>query len=72
MAKRDADGEIIGWNGNGEYIQRSRLRVDARKWAASKMAPKKYSDKQQVERAGPDGGPVTLEALLMARLKPRE
>jgi hypothetical protein len=36
------------------------------------MAPKKYGDKQQVEHAGPDGGPVTLEALLMARLKPRE
>jgi hypothetical protein len=31
-----------------------------------------YSDKQQIEHAGPDGGPVTLAALLMARLKPRE
>ena len=28
-----------------ENIQRSRLRVDTRKWAASKMAPKKYGDK---------------------------
>src|SRR5271168_2032411 len=28
--------------------------------------------KQQVEHSGPDGGPVTLEALIMARLKPRE
>ena len=28
-----------------ENIQRSRLRVDTRKWAAGKMAPKKYGDK---------------------------
>lgn len=30
---------------NGEAIQRSRLRVDIRKWAASKLKPKKYWDK---------------------------
>ena len=29
----------------GENVQRSRLRVDARKWAAGKLRPKKYSDK---------------------------
>ena len=28
-----------------EHIQRSRLRVDTRKWAAGKLAPKKYGDK---------------------------
>src|SRR5258708_9384791 len=27
-----------------ENIQRSRLRVDARKWAAARLAPKKYND----------------------------
>lgn len=30
---------------NQDVIARSRLRVDARKWLASKMAPKKYGDK---------------------------
>lgn len=30
---------------NNELIQRSRLRVDARKWLASKMFPKKYGEK---------------------------
>ncbi len=30
---------------NKENIQRSRLRVDARKWMLSKMIPKKYGDK---------------------------
>jgi hypothetical protein len=43
-------GEERGWVANGEHIQRSRLRVDARKWLMSKMAPKKYGDK--VEHSG--------------------
>ena len=30
---------------NHEYITRSRLRVDARKWIASKLLPKVYGDK---------------------------
>lgn len=32
----------------GEAVQNSRLRVDARKWALSKMNPKKYGDKIDV------------------------
>lgn len=35
-----------------DHIQRSRLRVDARKWAASKMAPKKYGERIQAEHSG--------------------
>lgn len=30
---------------NGENIQRSRLRIDTRKWMAGKMRPKKYGEK---------------------------
>lgn len=30
---------------NSDVINRSRLRVDARKWIMSKLAPKKYGDK---------------------------
>jgi hypothetical protein len=37
---------------NGEHIQRSRLRIDARKWMLSKMAPKKYGDKIDVAHSG--------------------
>ena len=48
----------LGWVSNGEHIQRSKLRVDARKWLLSKIAPKHYGDKQSVEHSGPDGGPV--------------
>lgn len=38
----DADGNV---KTDSEVIQRSKLRVDTRKWLASKMAPKKYGDK---------------------------
>lgn len=47
-----------GWVLNGEHVQRSRLRVDARKWFASKVAPKKYGDKLIQEHSGPDGGSI--------------
>jgi len=46
---------------NQEVVARSRLRVDARKWLASKMAPKKYGDKIQQEVSGADGGPLVVE-----------
>lgn len=41
-----------------DVIARSRLRVDARKWLASKMAPKKYGDKITQEHTGADGAPM--------------
>lgn len=34
---------------NQDVIARSRLRVDARKWLASKMAPKKYGEKMETK-----------------------
>ncbi|WP_216818578.1 hypothetical protein [Solirubrum puertoriconensis] len=43
---------------NKEWMQRSALRVDARKWYAAKVLPKKYGDKQQVEHSGADGAPL--------------
>ena len=30
---------------NSEFVQRSRLRIDARKWILAKMNPKKYGDR---------------------------
>lgn len=35
-----------------------RIRIDARKWVAGKMRPKKYGDKISAEVTGADGGPV--------------
>lgn len=42
----------------GDMIEHRRLQVDARKWFAGKVAPKKYGDKVQTEHSGPDGGPI--------------
>jgi len=52
------DDENPGYRLNGENIQRSRLRVESRKWLMSKQKPKKYGDKTQQEVSGPNGGPI--------------
>jgi hypothetical protein len=46
-----------------EHINRSRLRVDSRKWLMSKLAPKKYGDKVDLQHTGADGGPVQIERI---------
>ena len=43
-----------------ENIQRSRLRVDARKWAAARLAPKKYGDRVEHDHKGGDFQPAIL------------
>lgn len=39
------DGELIDWKPDNEAIQRSRVRIDTRKWFAAKMVPRMYGDK---------------------------
>jgi hypothetical protein len=52
----DDDGNV---RTNSEVVARSRLRVDARKWYASKLAPKKYGDR--MELAGDKENPVEVK-----------
>lgn len=48
--------------------QRARVRIDARKWVAAKLKPKKYSDHLRQEHTGKDGGPIeTTDNLELAR-----
>jgi hypothetical protein len=42
----------IGEKPNTEWISRSRLRIDTRKWILSKMNPKKYGDKTDITTNG--------------------
>src|SRR5258707_6607330 len=54
----DASGDYVTTSDgqevvNHENIQRSRLRVDARKWAAARLAPKKYGDHISHDVRGP-------------------
>ncbi len=37
------------WKLNGEHIQRSRVRIDTRKWLAAKLVPKVYGDAKEKE-----------------------
>lgn len=63
----DHDKDNPGYRLNGEAIGRSRLRVDTRKWIASKLKPKKYGDKVQTELTGKDGGPVEVSDAVLLR-----
>lgn len=54
------DPENPGYLINGEHSSRSKLRVDARKWYLSKIAPKKYGDRTAIEHSGKLG----LESLI--------
>jgi hypothetical protein len=49
-----SEEEQAAYRTNGEAIQRSKLRVDVRKWALSKIKPKKYGDKVQTEHSVSD------------------
>lgn len=46
-----------------ESFQRSRLRIDARKWLMSKLAPRRYGDKITQEIQGSEGGPAILQVV---------
>lgn len=58
MERRGEDD--AGWVANGEHIQRSRLRIDARKWMAGKLRPKVYGEKLDLTHANPDGTPLQV------------
>lgn len=64
IADEVSSDTIIDDNGNekanSEWIARSRLRVDTRKWALSKMLPKKYGDKIEVDNKGEVGLTVSI------------
>ncbi len=42
----------IGMTTSQKTAHRDRVRMDAFKWAAAKLAPRKYGDKQQIEHKG--------------------
>jgi hypothetical protein len=45
-----------------ENVQRSRLRVDTRKWAASKLKPKRYGDSTTIK--GDSASPLSLGVIM--------
>lgn len=62
VARRQGDETITA--ADHEHIQRSKLRVDSRKWLMARMAPKRYGDRMSTELTGKDGAaliPTTLD-----------
>lgn len=67
MVRTGKDGDE-SYQLNGEHVQRSRLRIDTRKFLMAKMKPKKYGDKLDVTT---DGEKINnpLNALTVEELK---
>jgi hypothetical protein len=60
MERHNADGENAGWQFNGEAARRSQIRIDSRKWLLSKLAPKKYGDRLDLNHSGAIATPKDL------------
>ncbi len=52
---------------NTEFVARSRLRIDTRKWLAMKLLPKQYGDNRKEEAQ--DGDKSVLEKIISGELK---
>lgn len=60
-----ADGQEVAVVFDSTAVARNRLRVDARKWVASKLKPKKYGDRVAQEISGPEGSPLAVTVTLV-------
>lgn len=65
--ERNGEGDV-GWVLNGDHIQRTRVRIDARKWMAGKLRPKKYGEK--VDLTSSDGSMTPRPGLDVSKLSP--
>jgi len=66
-SSNDTEYTEFGEKENKEWVNRSKLRVDSRKWIASKLAPKKYGDK--LELSGDSENPVSRISLTDEQVK---
>lgn len=60
------DGQQIPMKLDATAVARNRLRVDSRKWIASKLKPKKYGDSTQIKHADADGNKLSFGGILEA------
>lgn len=45
-------------------VAHQRLRIEARKWVASKLKPKRYGDKVAQEISGPNGSAIPMQTIV--------
>jgi len=53
--------EIVDIADTESDSQKARVRIDARKWVASKLKPKKYGDKVALVGGGPGDAPIRMD-----------
>jgi len=60
MERQAGNGDNVGWQLNGEHVQRSKLRIETRKWLLGKLRPKRYGDTVRQEITGANGGALNV------------
>ena len=60
VERLDKDQVPIGYQLNGDHVQRSKLRVETRLKLLAKWCPKKYGERTAMELTGANGGPVQM------------
>lgn len=68
MEKIGSDGQSLGWQLNGEHVQRSKLRIETRLKLLAKWNPKKWGDKVEQTHQGPDGGALQIRSVKLTPL----
>ncbi len=63
-------GEVIGEQLNHEHVQRSRLRIDTRKWYVSKIAPNRYGNKIEQQHSAEEDVPDDYSGLTVDETPP--
>ena len=49
---------------DSEHVQRSKIRIETRRWLAERMAPKRYGVKQDLALTGANGGPIETSIII--------
>ena len=52
-----------------DMVEHRRLQVDARKWIAAKLLPKRYGDRIEQVHTGQDGGPIEFHSMTEVELR---
>jgi len=72
LRQLDKDGNPVVMHLNADVISRNRLRVEARKWYLSKVAPKRFGDRVTQELVGNGGGAIQMAAMSLKGLTDEE
>lgn len=60
--KPDAEGYVL----NGEHVQRSKVRIETRRWLAERMEPKKYGARAGLDLTSSDGTMTPVDSAARA------